>query len=388
MLEFDNPYAPGAGNQPPELAGRAHILSRAEMSIRRLQAGRHEKGQLLLGLRGVGKTVLLNKVEQIAEESGAETIFVEAPEGRRLAEQLLPALRKTIIRLDRVEAARAHARGAVRAIRNFASVFKLTLGELEMSVSPEAGTADSGDLASDLTDVILAVARAAGAGGKVITLLVDEVQYLTPDELGALIVAAHKASQRQVPYLFVGAGLPQLAGLAGDARSYAERLFDYPDVGPLKPEDAIEALSQPAARAGATFTNDALSKIVDITQGYPYFLQEWGYHAWNAAPSPTIDLETAIEATKRAIARLDGGFFRVRFDRLTPREKEYMRGMAELGPGPHRSGDIARALKNEVRQVAPLRSGLIRKGMLYSPAHGDTAFTVPMFDEFLKRTMP
>jgi hypothetical protein len=242
-------------------------------------------------------------------------------------------------------------------------------------------------LSVDLPDLLITVGEAARAASKIVVVLIDEVQYLSDQELSAIIVSAHRISQRQIPLILFGAGLPQLAGLAGEAKSYAERLFDYPEVGALKGEDARNALAEPVRKAGARFAPDALEEIISLTQGYPYFLQEWGYHAWNAAPDLLITKEVAQEATTRAIARLDEGFFRVRFDRLTPSERDYMRGMAELGPGPHRSGDIARCLGAEVRQVAPLRGTLISKGMIYSPAHGDTAFTVPMFDEFLIRTI-
>lgn len=387
MNEYENPFAPGAGNPPPELAGRGEILDRAVLAMRRLKAGRHERSQLLLGLRGVGKTVLLNRIEQLAEGEGAETAFIEAPERERLAGQLVPALRKVLLRLSRTEAARDAVRRASSALRNFASAFKVSVGDFELSVQPDPGVADSGDLALDLTDLLNSVADAARASGKIAAVFIDEVQYLSQEELAAIIVACHKASQKQLPLLFVGAGLPQLAGLAGEAKSYAERLFHYPDVGALKEDDAIEALQGPARKAGASFSAGALDEILRLTQGYPYFLQEWGYHSWNASPTTIIDLETVQTATQQAIIRLDEGFFRVRFDRLTPREKDYMRAMAQLGSGPHRSGDIAKAMTSGVRQVAPLRGTLIHKGMIYSPNHGDTAFTVPMFDEFLKRTL-
>jgi len=219
-------------------------------------------------------------------------------------------------------------------------------------------------------------------------VIVDEIQYLSEAEMSALIMAIHRVSQRQLPLVLVGAGLPQLVGLAGRSKSYAERLFTYPAVGPLAPDDAKEALRGPVRAQGADFTDAALDELVAVTRGYPYFLQEWGYQAWNLAPASPIDNEVIKRATTAAIKKLDGSFFRVRFDRLTPREKDYMRALADMGNGAHRSGDIADALGVKVQSVAPLRSGLIRKGMIYSPAHGDTAFTVPLFDEFMRRTMP
>lgn len=291
-----------------------------------------------------------------------------------------------LLRLNRVEAARDAVRRAGAALRNFASGFKVGIGDVDFSVLPAPGVVDSGDLSLDLTDLVIGIARAAESAQRLAVVLIDEVQYLSKDELAAVIVTCHKASQKQLPFLFVGAGLPQLAGLAGEAKSYAERLFYYPDVGALKQEYAIEALQGPAVRAGAKFSDAAIEEILRLTQGYPYFLQEWGYHSWNAAESAQIGIDDIYRATQKAIERLDEGFFRVRFDRLTPREKEYMRAMAGLGAGPHRSGDIAKAMKEGVNQVAPFRSTLISKGMIYSPSHGDTSFTAPLFNEFLERT--
>jgi hypothetical protein len=221
-----------------------------------------------------------------------------------------------------------------------------------------------------------------------VALFVDEVQYLGEQDLAALIVSIHKIGQRGLPFVVFGAGLPQLAALAGEAKSYAERLFDYPDVGPLPQPAARDAIRTPLAREKVDIDESALAFIVEQTKGYPYFLQEWGAHAWDVAAHSPITVEDARRATEQSVTQLDKGFFRVRLDRLTPRERDYMRAMAELGPGPHRSGDIAQALSMDVTTAGPLRSGLIRKGMIFSPQHGDTAFTVPMFDEFMRRSMP
>jgi hypothetical protein len=343
---------------------------------------------MLLGLRGVGKTVLLNKIAQLAEEKDYSTILLEAPEERSLAEMLVPPLRSQLFRLSRVEKTKDVARRGLAILRAFAGVFKVAVGDVEFGVGPEIGTADSGDLETDLPEVLLAVAGAAKQAGKAIALFVDEVQYLGEQDLAALIVAIHKVGQRGLPFVVFGAGLPQLAALAGEAKSYAERLFDYPDVGPLPEEAARDAIRTPLQREDVEIDDAALALIVEQTKGYPYFLQEWGAEAWNAANASPIKIKDARNATSRAIGQLDKGFFRVRLDRLTPRERDYMRAMAELGPGPHRSGDIAQALAMNVTTAAPLRNGLIKKGMVFSPQHGDTAFTVPMFDDFMRRSMP
>ena len=378
-----NPYAPGAGAPPPELAGRDDILRTAEIAMARVRAGRHAKGQLLLGLRGVGKTVLLNEIERRAATSGLETVMIEAPDGRALPDLLLPPLRRSLRRLSAGE----RAKEALRTLHAFAAAFKISLGEAEFGLAAP-GTADSGDLETDLPDLFVAVAEAASEQQTAVVLLIDEVQYLSGRDLGALIVAVHRITQRGLPLIVFGAGLPQLAGLAGDAKSYAERLFDFPPVGSLDAVSARTALREPARESGADFEPGALDAIVAATQGYPYFLQEWGKHVWDAAPRSPITVTDAQTATERAVRELDAGFFQVRLDRLRPRERDYVRAMAELGSGTHRSGEIADALGMRVQAAGSLRDRLIRKGMIYSPAHGDTAFTVPMFDAFMRRTMP
>ncbi|MDB4905464.1 MAG: ATPase [Gemmatimonadetes bacterium] len=387
MDRTHNPFAPGAGTRPPELAGREQIIEDATVALARIRAGRAARSQMLLGLRGVGKTVLLNEIGRIAEDQGYRTVDLEAPEHRRLADMLVPPLRLLLNRLSTVDKARSIATRGLRGLQGFASVFKVKMGEVEVGVA-EPGVASSGDLETDLADLLLIVSEAARAAETSVALLFDEVQYLAPEDLAALIVAIHKIGQRGLPLIFFGAGLPSLAALAGEAKSYAERLFDYPDVGALKDSDAERAIRGPLRSEGAEIEPDGLSAIVKRTEGYPYFLQEWGANAWDVAAGSPITLSDVERATTVALRRLDEGFFRVRLDRLTPREKDYMRAMAELGPGPHRSGDIAATLGVKVTSVGFVRKELIRKGMVYSPQHGDTAFTVPMFDAFMKRSMP
>jgi AAA ATPase-like protein len=387
MDRATNPFAPGAGTKPPELAGRDQILEDARVALTRVMAGRSAKGELLLGLRGVGKTVLLNTIEDLAVGQDFLTVLLETQEDRTLPQLLVPALRRVLLRLNTGERMKAKSKEALQALRAFASIFKVTIGEIEVGIEPGRGTADSGDLHNDLPELLIAIGEAAKESGTAVTIIIDEMQYLTSEDLAALIVSIHKVTQEGLPLLLFGAGLPQLAALAGDAKSYAERLFDYPAVGPLDEDAASDAIRQPIRREGAEIDENALSKIVNMTQGYPYFLQEWGSHVWNTAERSPITAEDVEKATAGALRQLDAGFFRVRMDRLTPKEKLYMRAMAELGPGPHRSGDIAEAMNESVQSVAPLRQGLIKKGMIFSPAYGETAFTVPMFDEFLRRTM-
>lgn len=383
-----NPFAPGAGSRPPELAGRDSIIDNASIALKRIRAGRHAKSQMLLGLRGVGKTVLLNRISEIADREGYLTAIVEAPEGDSLAQILVPQLKVLLFRLSGVEKARVVANRAMAALRSFASMFKVSFGDFEAGVAPDTDMAASGHLETDLSSLMLIVGQAARAAERPVAMFIDEVQYLQPADLRALIAALHQVSQRALPLVVFGAGLPLLAGLAGDAKSYAERLFDFPLVGPLDPAASRDAVRKPIRDAGADIAEDALEQIVQQTEGYPYFLQEWGHYSWDVAPKAPINIKDVQRAAKEATEGLDTSFFRVRFNRLTPREQDYLRAMAEMGPGPHRSGDIAHALGIDVTAAGPVRSGLIQKGMIFSPEHGKTAFTVPMFDKFLRRAIP
>ncbi|MBO9712603.1 ATP-binding protein [Sphingomonas sp.] len=380
-----NPFAPGAGSQPPELAGRDRIVSDADTALQRILLGRPAQSQMLLGLRGVGKTVLLNKIEQTAEAHGYLTSFIEAPEDRKLVDLLYPKIHQVLRKLSLVEAAKATTHKAMRALRSFASAFRINMGDFEVSVDPEPGTADSGNLEYDITELFLKVGEAAKAASRGWVLLIDEVQYLSAEELGALIVAIHRINQKGLPVILFGAGLPAIAALSGDAKSYAERLFTFPEVDALPKDAAANAIRQPIEEEGETIDEALLDQIVTSTKGYPYFLQEWGYQVWNASQQSPISVGCIEVAEREALRRLDEGFFKVRADRLTPKEKEYVIAMARLGTGPYRSADVAEALNEKLTTLGPRRAQIIAKGMIYSPAHGDIAFTVPMFDEYLKR---
>jgi hypothetical protein len=340
-------------------------------------------------LRGVGKTVLLATMRDAAEREGMAVVAIEAPENRSLPGILVPALRAALLRLDRLKQASAGVKRALQALAGFAKL-KVKYDDLEVALDfePEPGLADSGDLEADLADLIVAVGEAAQERKTAVVLVIDELQYVPEEQLAALISALHRASQRQLPVTMLAAGLPQLLGQMGRAKSYAERLFEFIAVGPLDDEAARDAIRLPIAREKESIENAALDAILAQTQGYPYFLQEWGKHGWDVADASPITAADIAVATKSALAELDASFFRVRFDRLTPAEKRYLRAMASLGPGPHRSGDVAEAMGVKVSSVAPTRNSLIAKGMLYSPAHGDTAFTVPLFDTYMKRVMP
>jgi len=390
MDPIKNPFAPGAGTRPPELAGRDDLLETVRVALERTRRQRSTKSVLIVGLRGVGKTVLLDRMRDDAEEAGIHTLRIEAPEGRSLPAILAPALRQSLLRLSLNEQAKALAQRALRALAGFATGLKVKYQDIEVGVdfAPEPGLADNGDLELDLQALLEAAGAAAQKASTALALFLDEMQYVKEDELAALITALHRTAQRGLPVILVGAGLPQLRGRMGNAKSYAERLFDFPEVGPLSPEEAKLAIEKPVNDEGVGVTPEALELIVKETRGYPYFVQEWGKHSWDAADESPITREDVENASASAIAALDESFFRVRFDRLTPSEKRYLRAMSELGPGPHRSGDIAEALGREVTSLGPTRASLINKGMIYSPSYGDTAFTVPLFDEFMRRIMP
>lgn len=385
-----NPFAPGAGTAPPELAGRDELRATLRTALERARIGRPAKSAMLVGLRGVGKTVLLDRIREDAEAAAIHTVRIEAPEGRSLPSLLAPQLRQALLRLSQTEKAKDFAVRGLRALAGFARMLKATYADIEVGFDyePEPGLADNGDLEHDLQALFEQVGLAAKAAETALAIFIDELQYVEEPQLAVLITAMHRTEQRRLPVVLVGAGLPQLRGQMGNAKSYAERLFDFPTVGALPPEPARLAIEKPLSDESVSITPEAMDLILQVTRGYAYFLQEWGSHTWLAAKQSPILPEAVRQASVTAIAALDESFFRVRFDRLTPKEKRYLRAMAELGPGPHRSGDIAASFEAAVSSLAPTRSSLITKGMVWSPNHGDTAFTAPMFDEFMKRIIP
>lgn len=360
------------------------------IATERARRGNPAKSVLMVGLRGVGKTVLLDRMRDDAESLGVHTVRIEAPEGRSLPAMLAPQIRQALLRMSQVAQAKELATRALRGLAGFVTGMKVKFNDIEVGLdyAPEPGLADNGDLEHDLQSLLEHVGKAAKAADTALVIFIDELQYVPETQLAALITAMHRCAQRKAPVMLVGAGLPQLRGQMGNAKSYAERLFDFPEVGPLTNAAAQLAIRKPVHDQHADITDDAVSDIVAVTRGYPYFLQEWGKHSWDAAAASPIERDDVERANALSIAALDESFFRVRFDRLTPSEKKYIRAMAELGPGPHRSGAVAEALKREVTALAPTRSQLIVKGMVWSPNHGDTAFTVPLFDEFMRRIIP
>ncbi|NTV17191.1 MAG: ATP-binding protein [Chlorobiaceae bacterium] len=391
MDKIRNPFSPGAGAPPPDLAGRDGVLEQAAVLFGRVLKKRPEKSLIMTGLRGVGKTVLLNEMERMARQAGYRTIFIEASVQKPLAVLLVPQLRTLLYDLDRMAGAGNKVRRGLAVLKSFVGGIKVSFGDVELGldIDPEKGSADSGDLEADLPSLFIAVGEAAEERQCAVAIFIDEIQYFSSGELNALIMAMHKMQQRQMPMVLVGAGLPILPALAGNAKSYAERLFSFPDIGPLLEEDSAKALQDPVRVEDVAFEPAALQEIYRLTKGYPYFLQEWGYQAWNESESSPITLHLVQETTKQVITRLDENFFRVRFDRLTDGEKKYLRAMAELGQGPYHTTDISGMLGVESSTaLSPVRSKLIKKGMIYSPSHGLLNFTVPLFDEFMRRAIP
>ena len=390
MDELRNPFTPGAGTPPPELAGRMEIIDQATMLLKRVQTGRAAKSLLLTGLRGVGKTVLLNEIYRIAKRIDYQNILTEAHEDKSLPALLVPELRNLLYKLDRMEGAKETVRRGLSVLAGFVSNIRLTYGDipLGLDIEPERGTADSGDLEVDLPHLFTVIGEAAASRKTSVLLLIDELQYLSEKEFSSLIMAIHKIQQEQLPLVLIGAGLPVLPRLAGESKSYAERLFDFPQVGSLKPQDAAIAIRDPIEAEGESITAEAVDAIVKLTQGYPYFIQAWAYQVWNRAEQSPITLEIVEAASEPTTCRLDKNFFRVRFDRLNSGEKDFLRAMAEIGPGPHKMGDVADRMNIPVKSLSPRRSKLIQKGMIYSPQHGKIAFTVPLFGEFMRRAIP
>jgi AAA ATPase domain len=390
MNPITNPYTPGAGTPPRELAGRDELREKVRICIERLRIGNSAKSVIMVGLRGVGKTVLLDRMRSDAEKTGIHTVRIEVPENRSLPAVLAPALRLALLRLSNFEASKAVAQKALRALTGLAKSLKVKYNDIEVGLDfdSEPGLADNGDLEVDLAALFVECAAAAKSANTVLALFVDELQYVKQDQFAALISALHRCAQLNLPLTLVGAGLPQLLSIAGEAKSYAERLFDYPIVDKLDENAARDVIRKPAAALDVEFLEEALSEIIVHTHGYPYFLQEWGKHVWDVATTSPITLADVKQASVLTVATLDESFFKVRLERTTPMERKYLRAMAELGAGPHRSGDIAQKLNKPASSLGPARSKLISKGIVWSPSHGDTAFTVPLFHDYLLRKVP
>jgi hypothetical protein len=385
MDPLKNPYTPGAGTRPRALTGRQEEINLVVQLLERVATGYVEKSMLIVGLRGVGKTVLLNAFADIAEQRGFHTAHTEVNESTDLPKTMARLVRKVLLGIGIWTKTKKSLVRALGVLKSFS--IKIPDGpELGLDVEALIGHADSGDLAEDLSDLLVEVGETAKQHGTQVLLLFDELQYLDRESLGSLVAALHRVSQKNLPLTFIGAGLPQLPTLVGDAKSYAERLFDFPEIGRLSSEAAGSAILDPANELKVEYTKAAITKIIDLTEGYPYFLQEYGKYIWNLAEKSPITVTDVDRAVPRVTQHLDSNFFRIRVDRATLAEKRYLRAMADLGNGPYKSGDIANRLSLKVTSVGPIRAQLINKGFIYSSGHGQSDFTVPHFADFLRRT--
>ena len=387
MELWNNPYAPGAGTPPPELAGRDTLLDNARSAVKRSKSGRVARSFIVVGLRGVGKTVLLNEVQAIADAEYAITDCIEVGNNDSFSKLIIPTLRSILLKLDRASGVNGYVKKGLRVLKSFIGTVKLNVHDSEVSldIDAEPGIADSGILSKDLADAFVAVAEAAKVCQTSIVILVDEIHNLPLNEIEALIMAIHRTNQKGLPFLVIGAGLPSLVRFSGNAKTYAERLFEYPEIGQLDSTEARRALIMPAIQENVEFEEDAISEVVSQTQGYPYFLQEWGYQAWNTAQNTPITLSDIKKSNTLILDRLEQNFFRSRYERVSDAQMRYLKAMARCGPGPHRTGQIAQTMGKSSRQVSSVREALIHSGMIYSPKYGMTAFTVPLFDEFMNR---
>jgi len=382
-----NPYSPGAGSPPPALVGRNSELEAFDVAVQRLALGRSARSLMLTGLRGVGKTVLLREFGQIAKGHGWIHQQIEATEDLRFSEAMAMLVRKALLRLSAGQRLADRGRRAFGVLKSFQVRWNLPEGgDITVGIDPVPGLADSGLLDDDLAGLFIEVGELAKDRGVGVLFTIDEIQYLPKEHLAALIVGLHRVSQEQLPFMVAGAGLPSLPALAGEAKSYAERLFTFIVIDSLAPAEAHDALATPAEAEGISWHSDALDSVVDAAEGYPYFLQEFGKQAWDVASGPDTISEGDVEAAiPIAINELDTGFFRVRINRTTDSERAYLAAMASLGAGPYGSGDVAAAMGKTTTQVGPHRDALIKRGLCYSPRYGVIAFTVPMFDEFVRR---
>ena len=382
-----NPYSPGAGIPPPALVGRGRELETFDIAVQRLTLGRSARSQLLTGLRGTGKTVLLREFGRIADRNGWVHEKIEATEDFAFVEGISILVCRALLRLRDRDQIQDRARRALGALTAFRIAYRVPdIGiDVDLGVEPAVGRADTGILAEDLAELFIEVGDAARTGGIGVLLTIDELQYVSQANLAALIVGLHRVSQEQLPLMVAGAGLPTLPGLVGEAKPYAERLFDFHEINSLAPDDARLALSHPAEAEGVAWSDAALDFVLELARGYPYFLQEFGKHAWDVAAGPDIRRADVDAAATIALSELDAGFFRARLDRTTDAERAYLRAMAQFGPGPVGPGEVIKALGKTTAQTGLVRDALIKRGLIYSPRWGRLAFTAPMFDEYVAR---
>jgi AAA+ ATPase superfamily predicted ATPase len=385
MDKLKNPFNPGAGRRPPYLAGRENEISEASLIIKKLKSNKVEKSMAIYGLRGVGKTVLLNEFQKIADQEGLLTEHVEISEKEDFRKMISRIIRKIILKISPIEKMKENVKNALRALKSF--TLAIPDGpEFSLDIDKFIGHADSGNTTQDLIDLFISLGEAALEANKQICIFIDEVQYLENKDFSALLSALHRLNQKEYPILLMVAGLPQIAGLAGEAKSYAERLFNYIKIDSLVEEKAREALVTPVLAENVTFNEEALQYVLKKTGRYPYYIQAFGKEIWDLGDNP-ISLTNAIGANEKFISQLDDGFFKVRLDRTTSGEKQMMKAMASIGKGPYKMSQVADKRGLKINSLSPHRSSLIKKGLIYSPDHNQIEFTVPLFDDFIRRSI-
>lgn len=380
-----NPYRPGAGMSPAYLAGRDNTINEAQNILQAINYGYSARSVVYYGLRGVGKTVLLNYIETLADEMDLPSEYMEIAErDRSFHSQMALHIYKLINRLSLLKNIESHIKKALSILKAF--TIKYGCDDISIEVNPANGISDTGNLANDMTELFLALGVIAQKQNKGVVLFIDEIQYIKDDEFEALMEAIHRTNQKNYPIVIFSAGLPKIAKIAGDVKSYAERLFDFIEIDSLNNEEAKLALIEPAKRFQINYTDEAVNKIIEITQGYPYFLQEYGKWVWECKKEESIiDIKIVNKAYDKFEQSLDKAFFKVRHDRATAREIEFMTAMVACEKLPCSTKEIANIMGESIQAISPLRAQLIHKGFIYAAKRGEVDFTVPQFDKYLKR---
>lgn len=380
-----NPYRPGAGMSPAYLAGRDNTINEAQNILQAINYGYSARSVVYYGLRGVGKTVLLNYIENLADEMDLPSEYMEIAErDRSFQYQMALHIYKLINRLSLLKNIESHIKKALSILKAF--TIKYGCDDISIEVNPANGISDTGNLANDMTELFLALGVIAQKQNKGVVLFIDEIQYIKDSEFEALMEAIHRTNQKNYPIVIFSAGLPKIAKVAGDVKSYAERLFDFIEIDSLNNEEAKLALIEPAKRFQINYTDDAVNKIIEITQGYPYFLQEYGKWVWECKKEESIiDIKIVNKAYDKFEQSLDKAFFKVRHDRATAREIEFMTAMVACEKLPSSTKEIANIMGESIQAISPLRAQLIHKGFIYAAKRGEVDFTVPQFDKYLKR---
>ena len=387
MDMMTNPFSPNAGSRPPELVGRDRILEEARVLMGRTQLRRSEQSMLIKGLRGVGKTVILNEIASRAEAMGnVLPVCIEACESKTLGELIAVPLKMALLKLSRYEGAMDKLKTGLSVLRNFMGSIHIHFEDVDLELEPMKGVGNSGDRQFDLIEVMKSVAEAAAQKNQAVVLLIDEVHCLGKDDLETLVMGLHKMQQLQLPLAMIGAGLPIIVKLAGMAKTYAERLFRFPDVGPLDKADVDRVIEKPLQQAGVKIEKNALDMIYAQSLGYPYFVQQWGKQLWNYVSGKTVSVDDVRRVKELVEYSLDADFFMMRMERVTPSEYKFLLGMSrcvknDVCP----IAEVAHSMRVELAAIAQRRVSLIKKGLIYCPSRGVVAFTVPMFAEYLKR---